>query len=111
VTSWPSLGIAAVLVSGCTVLKAIEPNSLAPEFEHISHLTQHEPFTSHPTKYGANIANLTAEWDVGKHIYVTLAEGVSLDRRYPNSCGEIIGPREEFTGRVGYKFVLKEIAP
>lgn len=103
--------ILAASVAGCSTLRAIEPNSLAPEFEHISHATQHAPFTSHPTKYGANLVSLTAEWDVGTHVYVTLAEGISLDRRYRDDngpmCGEILGPREQFTARIGYKFTLK----
>lgn len=37
---------------------------------------------------------------------LTGCEGVNLDRHYTydNSCGEIMGPREEFTGRIGYVF-------
>jgi hypothetical protein len=88
---------------------ALVPNSISPEFEHISHLTQH--FGAIRTNYGANIANITAEWDVGKRFYMTLAEGVDLDRRYTvygqQEHGEIIGPREEFTGRIGYKFTVR----
>lgn len=95
--------IAAAAASGCAVM----PNSVSPEFEHISHATQH--FGANHTNYGANIANITAEWDVGRHVYVTLAEGIDLDRHYRdiNSYGNIVGPREEFTARIGYKFITK----
>jgi hypothetical protein len=97
--------LAAAAASGCAAM----PNSVSPEFEHISHATQH--FGPDRTNYGANIANVTAEWDVGKHFYVTLAEGLDLDKTYSiygkPEHGEIMGPREEFTGRVGYKFITK----
>jgi hypothetical protein len=95
---------AALALAGCAAL----PNSVRPEFEHISHASQHEPFTDHPTRYGANVANLVLHWDLPKHITLELAEGVDLDRHYvsSDSCGEIIGPREQFTGRVAYSFTI-----
>lgn len=102
--------IAALLASGCAAL----PNSISPEFEHLSHATQH--FGDNRTDYGSNIANLTAEWDVGKHFYVTLAEGVNLNKQWTqlnanspsyHGYGETVGPREQFTGRIGYKFIVK----
>lgn len=94
----------ALLAQGCAAL----PNSVAPEFTHISHASQH--FGANHTNYGANIANVTAEWDFGKHAYLTLSEGIDLDRHYRdiNSYGDIIGPREQFTAKVGYKFVIKQ---
>lgn len=106
-----SVGVIAALalMSGCSAMRALEPNSIAPEFEHISHASQH--FGSDPTHYGVNAVNLTAEWDVGKHFYLTLAEGLVLDHRNTiygqEECGALMGGREVFTGRVGYKFILK----
>jgi hypothetical protein len=95
----------ALGISGCAT---IVPNSIRPELEHISHASQHAPFTSSPTRYGANMANLVLHWDLPKHFTAELAEGVDLDRHYrdTNSCGEIMGPREEFTARIGYTFTI-----
>jgi uncharacterized protein YceK len=99
-----------VALSGCAT---IVPNYVAPEFEHMSHAAQHWPITNQPTRYGANMANLVLHWDAGRsdrsHLAVELAEGIDLDKRYPNvpSCGEIMGPREEFTARIRYQFQLK----
>jgi hypothetical protein len=89
-------------LSACAVM----PDTVRTEFEHISHATQHRPFTDTPTKYGANMANLVLHWDLPKRFTVELAEGIDLDRHYrdTNSCGEIMGPREEFTARIGYSF-------
>jgi len=96
--------LAAVLaaLNGC----ALVPATVTPEFVHISHATQHEPFTDHPTRYGANIADVALGWNLAPHVTLTLAEGVSLDRHYPwmPGYGEIVGPREQFTGRIGYTF-------
>ena len=96
---------AALVLQGCAAL----PNTIAPEFEHLSHAGQH--LGAGRTDYGANIANITAEWNLTKHFYVTLAEGIDLDPAYSvygrPEHGEIMGSREEFTGRVGYKFTVK----
>jgi hypothetical protein len=89
---------------------AIMPDTVRTEFEHISHATQHRPFTDTPTKYGANMANLVLHWDLPKRFSIELAEGVDLDKHYPSSngypqsYGEILGPREEFSGRIAYSF-------
>src|SRR5271168_3877898 len=56
-------GIAAVAILAASLLGggcAIVPNSIRPEFEHMSHLTQHEPITNNQTHYGADIVNLVA---------------------------------------------------
>lgn len=79
------------LLSGCALL----PDSVRPEIEHLSHVTQHEPFTDHPTEYGANLANLLLHWDL-PHAYIELGEGYSLAPR-----SEIMGPREQFSARIG----------
>lgn len=96
---------ALLILNGCSALRVIEPDTIRPEFEHISHATQHQPFTTSPTNYGANIASIIAHWDTPKDTYLELGEGMSLDREwYGRECGEIAGPREQFTLRVGYVF-------
>ena len=100
------LALALLALSGCVVL----PDTVAPEFEHMSHATQHAPLTSAPTNYGSEILNVTAEWNFGKHFYLDLSEGVDLDKRWTSTTtpvyGEIVGPREQFTGRLGYRFTV-----
>jgi hypothetical protein len=99
-----STAIVAALAAlgGCAVL----PDTVRPELEHMSHATQHRPFTSTPTRYGANMANLVVRWDLPKRFTLELAEGVSLDKHYPDipAYGELIGPREQFSARIGYSF-------
>lgn len=100
----------AFALSGCSTLTAVIPNTIAPELEHMSHASQHAPFTSSPTAYGANIAQLTAQWNLPHHFYFNASEGVNLNRHYASgdSCGEIEGPREQFTARIGYNFKLRD---
>jgi hypothetical protein len=90
--------------SGC----ALTPSYIEPEIEHMSHATQHQPFTNEPKRYGAEIASLVVGWDV-HNVSIQLAEGVALDKHYAwdNSNGEIMGPREQFSARVGYRFAIK----
>jgi hypothetical protein len=95
----------AFLLTGC----ALAPNSVRPEFDHLSHLTQHEPFTSHPTNDGADIAFLLAHWDL-KRAYLEIGEGYSLNHGSPEpgvGYGEIGGPREQFTARFGLIILVK----
>lgn len=94
-----------LMLSGC----ALVPNTITPELEHMSHATQHRPFTDSPTGYGSNIANLVVGYRLGDHLNLELADGRSLDRHYNygNSWGEIEGPREEFSARLRYTFVVK----
>jgi hypothetical protein len=102
-----------LIIWGCLYLggcASLVPNYVAPEFEHISHATQHEPFTDHPTRYGANLANLVLGYNLPHNLNVELAEGVSLDRHYPQSgqWGEIEGPREQFSARVRYMIPVRK---
>jgi hypothetical protein len=95
------------LLNGCALL----PNTISPEIEHMSHATQHRPFTDEPTKWGAEIAQVTAEWTAGKHFYLDVSEGYNLNPRTPAGIpvyGEIIGPREQFTAKIGYKFTVRK---
>ena len=88
-----------LLLSGCALL----PNEVRPELEHMSHASQH--FGSDPTNYGANMVNLVLAWTPGP-VRVELAEGYDFSPHWPYtaSFGEIIGPREEFSGRISYVF-------
>ena len=92
-----------VALSGCAVL----PDTVGPELEHMSHATQHAPFTSKPTAYGANVASVVLGWQRGP-IQAELAEGLALNRHYPQtpSYGELIGPREEFSARIRYNWSI-----
>ena len=103
------LGCAGLIVlaqfQGCA---AIVPNTVTPELEHMSHASQHRPFTESPTRYGANIASVVLGWNLPRGVSLQLAEGISLDKRYATpSCGEIEGPREEFSARIGYSFKVR----
>lgn len=102
--------------------------------EHVSHLTQHAPFASDPTNYGYNTVNLgiTLE-EHGMHgggPFLTLAEGYNLTHggnswaehistihvqgwTYTGpgwspveSNGALLGPREVFSARIGWRWVL-----
>jgi hypothetical protein len=98
----PALVSMLLAIAGC----AIVPNSVRPEFEHMSHATQH--FGADQTNYGSDTANLIAHWDI-KRAYLELAEGVSLDPRWlhADGYGETVGPREQFSARIGYVFQVK----
>ena len=96
-----------LLLTGCAELV---PNYVGPELEHISHATQREPFTSTPTRYGANIASVVVGYNLGELLSLELGEGTSLDRHYTqsNQWGEIEGPREQFTARLRYMIKVRE---
>lgn len=100
--------VLALAASSANALDLIDfaPNTVGPEFEHLSHATQH--FGSDPSNYGSEIMSIVARWDLPKGFYVELAEGLDLDKHwgesYHHGCGELEGPREEFQGRIGYKF-------
>ena len=101
-----ALLVLAALCSGC----ALAPNTIRPELEHISHLTQH--FGSNQTRYGADIVSVVAHWDTPHHTFIEIGEGIDIDKRTQykgeQQCGEIMGPREQFTARIGYTFTVKK---
>ena len=101
---WLLLVGIAVVANGCAVM----PDSISPEIVHMSHATQHEPFTSQPTRYGVEILQVTAEWNLTKKLYLDLSEGEALEPRNQANTGfgEVYGPREQFTGKIGYKFTI-----
>jgi hypothetical protein len=96
--------------------------------EHVSHITQHEPFTSNPSDYGYNTIDvaITFEEHGGDGPFLTLADGYNLTRnctvwtrgvpiaRDPgmyefNSLqyhGALGGPRETFSARFGWRWTL-----
>lgn len=93
----------------CAALQGccLAPDSIRPEFEHMSHASQH--FGPHQENVGSDIANVVAHWDLRPRLYFEIAEGVDIDQHHDGGySGEIIGPREEFSARVGYVFKLKE---
>ena len=99
--------VAGVALSGC----ALVPNTITPEFDHVSHLTQHAPFTNDPTNYGSEIANIVVGYELPYNVKVDLVEGIDLDKHWvapPNQgYGEVLGPREQFSLRIGYTFRIK----
>jgi len=93
-----------LILPGC----ALMPDAIIPEVEHMSHLTQHRPFTSAPQNYNAEILNIAAAWRAQGWEF-EVAEGVCLNPMYASttvreaSCGELFGPnREQFTARIRY---------
>ena len=96
----------ALLLAGCQMLK---PVSVPIEVTHVSHLTQHWPFTDHPTCYGFDSVSVGLKWQPVRHMTVVLEEGMVLENRDPNfyGYGSLAGPRELFTGRVTYEVPLR----
>lgn len=102
-------------LSGCV----LAPDSLRPEVEHMSHVSQHVPFVSraNATGYGVATVELLAHWDIAKTSggaggYLEIGEGMALNRKWDCGCGvigygEIEGPREQFMARAGWVIPLK----
>jgi len=97
------IACAALSLSGCCLV----PNSVRPEVEHLSHLSQHEPFTEHATTLGVTMANIMLHWDL-PHSYIEIGDGIALNRHEWLGYGEIEGPREEFSARVGLIIPLRK---
>lgn len=80
------------------------PDDLRLEAEHISHATQHEPFTSKPTDYRFDAVSLVARWHRGP-LSLEIGEGESLDAGVLIGGhlvhGALLGPREVFHARLG----------
>ena len=96
-----AVGMSIVALGGCVLV----PNSVRPEIEHFSHVTQHEPFAATPTGYYSDVAAVALHWDTPGRTFVEVADGVEIGpgwKRGPNfGYGEMQGPREEFELRVG----------
>jgi len=85
-------------LSGCV----LAPDYLKIEGEHTSHLTQHEPFTDHPTNYGYSGMGVLAKWEAkrpGSKLYIELGEEVTLE--------PLDGRHEVFNARAGIEIPLK----
>lgn len=107
----PALALIPTLLSGCAAL----PNYVEPELIHQSHAVQH--FGPEQSSYGSEAIAVDAHWNLPKHFALDLSEGLALDKRqtfpgYINGSstmygyGEVLGPREQFTARIGYKFQI-----
>lgn len=100
--------IAAICAALGAQACAVMPNTISPEFVHMSHATQHAPLTNNPTNYGVEIVQVNLHWELPKHFHLDVAEGIALDKRDALSAdreyGEIVGPREQFTAKIGYSF-------
>ena len=120
-------------LAGCAALGP--PQTVVSLYgEHVSHITQHQPFTSDPTDYGYNTVNLAVTVETRKSgPFLTLADGYNLTRggnyRFSNvtacpapsvsSCqifsrphsfqefGALAGPREVFSARAGWRWVFR----
>ena len=103
---WALIIWGTLCLLGCS---SLEPNYIAPEIEHMSHATQHEPFTEHPTRYGANMVGLVAGYNLTGHLNLEIAESENLSPHYATipSDGEIIGPREQFSARLRYTMEIR----
>ena len=96
-----------LLLTAC----AAAPDVIRPEIEHMSHATQHPPFVAVNENYGANLAGITAEWKL-RDIHIELNESVNISHGWSGNgirgYGEIEGPRESFSARVGYDIHVKD---
>lgn len=96
---------ASLALSGCV----LAPNTLSPVVEHVSHATQHRPFTNSPTSYGYNQVALVAHWRIVRGAFVEVSEGYNWGPRNTEgeACGGLYGPHEVFMARAGYTFTVK----
>lgn len=95
--------LAALSLTGCA---SIQPNYYTMEFTHTSHLSQH--FGDKPTNYGYGMLSLGAYWESDAGFFLHLREGIVTEAcktfQGHQECGGLYGPREVFSGTVGYKF-------
>lgn len=116
---WDAVALVGVIILtlvallGCSTLRTLEPDYLPVEVDHVSHLTEHQPFTDHPHSYGYNDIAIGAKWVPMPHLSITVSEGVILEGRHVNTFtgtqwhGSLMGPKEVFTGRLVYDIPLK----
>jgi hypothetical protein len=99
-------------LQGCALI----PSSIPIQIEHVSHLTQHEPFTSHPTGLEYNSISAGLKWTPARNLSIKITEGVVLGGPvYYNTkndgretmYGDLLGPREVFSATVEYDIPLK----
>lgn len=96
------IAVAALCLSGC----CIAPNTVGPELGHTSHLTQHQPFTNHPTSIGFDSIGIAAHWrEMGA--YLDVSEAYNFSSYEGTTCAGMCGGREVFAARVGYEFQVR----
>lgn len=98
-----AVSIALVALAGCA---SVTPTSVRVYAEHVSHITQHEPFTDRPEAYGYQSLNVEAHWQHGP-AFLDIGEGYNLNRVIPGAAqgyGALLGPREIFHARAGVEF-------
>src|SRR5271165_5456516 len=107
---WTAVTTAALIAALCLTARAhafdLYPDALAIEAQHVSHVTQHQPFTATPTNYGYEAIDLALKWRYGP-LQLVVSDGLILGTcvRYTatlQTCGSSIGPRETFNARVSY---------
>lgn len=75
---------------------ALEPAAVSVDVAHVSHITQHPPFTAQPTDYGYGILpEVTVRWQQGR-FHAQLSDGYAFKGNNGSPA-----PREVFTGSVG----------
>ena len=128
-------GVGAAHASGAHWLNLGPPKIVLSLYgEHVSHLTQHQPFARYPTNYGYNTVNVGITFEEhGTHgggPFLSLNEGYNLTNggdtwteyistihvhgwtdtgpgwRPLESNGALLGPREVFSARFGWRWVL-----
>jgi len=98
-----AVAIAGALLTGCS------HTAVLLEADHVSHASQHAPFTREPTDYGYESLNAGLRWRPVQGLTVDALEGAVLNRHYcdTNSYGAMVGPREVFTARVTYEIQVR----
>lgn len=96
--------LAVLLMDGCAAL----PNTISPVVTHVSHASQHEPFTNHPTNYGFSEVGIQAHWHLFKGAFLDAEEGYNLNSRDGQACGGLYGGHEVFTATMGWAFQVKQ---
>lgn len=92
------------ILAGCA---SLTPDSVSIFTQHISHATQHEPFTTEPTNYGSDIAGIAVAYTPLSRLHLSLSEGATIEPcdRVLNQreCGGMWGPREVFQATISYE--------
>lgn len=102
-----SLLLLAPIVAALSGCAALLPDSVGPEVQHTSHITQHQPFTNDPTNIGYQSVAVAAHWHY-EGAYVDVSEGYNFTSKEGQVCAGMCGTREVFQARVGYAFKLKD---
>lgn len=95
------LGIACLLLAGCSSVPFCEKQSVRTEYEHISHWSAGPPFDSRSEEDWIDQVSLIGRCSRGR-AYTEVGVG------YVFTDGGFYGPDETFTGRVGYYLLGEE---